>query len=198
MKFYRLIGFALFTSACLSAHAQVVRQPPTTPVPSPVQYPGYSNLPNGPVDTTPANPTPAPAPRPTPSYTPVARDPLHWSPREDMTRWSKRFSNPEAYFRTLSSSAVAHSWALPSAPAYLKLGPVILDGYPWYIEDGHRHRYNPLETCSYGLVDATTYKAQQVWDSKACDQGYDACIKVMDAANTQAGRARFICAEKVN
>jgi hypothetical protein len=72
-----------------------------------------------------------------------------------------------------------------------------IDGYPYYVDDGYRYRYNPVETCRYDLVDGNDYTAVQTFED-ACNVAYDNCAILMEQMNQQINSDRYFCAEPVD
>ena len=73
-----------------------------------------------------------------------------------------------------------------------------MDNYPYYVYNGYRYRYNPVEMCQYELVDSSDYTVVRTFPVQACTAGYDTCAVERDTANQTAGSNRFYCVERVD
>jgi hypothetical protein len=73
-----------------------------------------------------------------------------------------------------------------------------IDSYPYYVHQGYRYRYNPVELCQYDLVDGADYTLAGRTSLMACNQAYDTCAAQRDELNRAEGVERFFCAESVD
>jgi hypothetical protein len=72
------------------------------------------------------------------------------------------------------------------------------DGYPYYVHNGFRHRYNPIETCKYELVDGQDNSTVRVFPETSCSAAYDTCAAERDTMTETLGSTRYFCAEAVD
>ena len=72
-----------------------------------------------------------------------------------------------------------------------------IDNYPYYVDNGYRYRYNPVETCKYDLVDGNDYTVVRQFED-ACNVAFDRCAVERDNLNRPIGLDRFFCAESVD
>ncbi len=83
------------------------------------------------------------------------------------------------------------------APFYYRPGYIVIDSYPWWIYNGYRYRYNPVEMCQYELVDSSSNTVVHTYGEMSCNAGYDVCANDRDNANDLESFERFFCAERV-
>ncbi len=74
-------------------------------------------------------------------------------------------------------------------------GYYYLDGYPYYVFNGYRHRYSSFDRCHYQLVDKYTHRVEQTWWDYTCNRGYDLCAYQRERMNSWEGDYRYFCAE---
>lgn len=188
-----------------SYHPAPSRPTPSRPAPS------YHPAPSRPTPSyhpTPSRPTPGPVYHPTPSRpgTTVVHRPWRarpsrpvivshhpWGAPVRVTRWN----TPYAYHRTVLRSHIYRHWIFWAVPGYYRPGYRYMDGYPWYIYNGYRHRYSPTETCTYDLIDTSNDTTVRNFGEMSCNLAYDQCARERDAANAGNSDERFTCAEHV-
>ena len=73
-----------------------------------------------------------------------------------------------------------------------------IGGYPYYVYQGYRYRYDPVDYCQYQLVDSETYYTVTNYAVQACSVAYDACAIDRDSLNNSVGAERYFCAEAVD
>lgn len=71
-----------------------------------------------------------------------------------------------------------------------------LDGRAFYVYNGYRHRYTPVETCDYELVDSFTHRTYRTYHGLSCSRGYDLCAEQRDDLNWYEYNDRYFCAER--
>jgi hypothetical protein len=72
-----------------------------------------------------------------------------------------------------------------------------IDSYPWYVHDGFRYRYSPVDQCQYDLVNGETNTVERRTELTACNVAYDQCAADRDALNSTLGVDQYFCAESV-
>ncbi len=112
--------------------------------------------------------------------------------------WGRpRYSTPRDYHRVLVRRHIYRHWVFEPVPRYYNPGYVVIDGYPWYVHNSYRYRYNPVETCTYDLVDSDTDSTVRNFGEFACNVAYDQCAEERDRANSYNTDERYYCAEHV-
>jgi hypothetical protein len=71
-----------------------------------------------------------------------------------------------------------------------------LDGRPFYVYNGYRHRYTPVEICDYELVDRHSHTTYRTFYGISCSTGYDRCADLRDDLNWYEYDDRYFCAER--
>lgn len=71
-----------------------------------------------------------------------------------------------------------------------------LDGRPYYVYNGYRHRYTPVEICDYELVDGHSNRTYETFYGQNCSRGYDNCADLRDELNWYEYDDRYFCAER--
>ncbi len=108
------------------------------------------------------------------------------------------YSNPRAYYVHIERRFIFRTWVQEPVYDSYTDGYWEMDDYPYYVHEGYRYRYNPVETCHYQLVDGEDYQIAQDYSENACDYAYNECAVDRDAYNTQVGSDRFFCGEAVD
>lgn len=108
-----------------------------------------------------------------------------------------RWTNPRDYYTHVPRSHIYRNWVLWPVVFTYTDGYWVLDGYPYYVHMGYRHRYDPVETCHYQLVDGNDYTIVKDFEVKECSKAYDECAVARDDLNRPIGLERFFCAEAV-
>jgi len=76
-------------------------------------------------------------------------------------------------------------------------GYVVVNGYPYYVYDGLRHRYSYYDSCNYELVDKYTHQVVMNFGTQACAPAYDQCAYERDRLNDMEYENRYFCAENI-
>jgi hypothetical protein len=127
------------------------------------------------------------------SYTYYTHSPYYVSP----TSYYSRYSRPYDFYRTLPYRYVY--WDLwVRYPADYGNGYYTLENYPYYVFNGYRHRYSPVDSCDYELVDGRTNSAVRSFSGWTCQQGYDACAQDRDERNYREYGYRYFCSERID
>lgn len=71
-----------------------------------------------------------------------------------------------------------------------------LDGRPFYVYNGYRYRYTPVEICDYELVDSYSHTTHRTFYGLSCSAGYDRCADLRDDLNWYEYDDRYFCAER--
>src|SRR5690606_23603992 len=66
-------------------------------------------------------------------------------------------------------------------------GYYVIDNYPYYVYNGYRFRYSPVDYCNYQLVDQYNHRVERTYWNQLCNTGYDACSMERDRLNAQMG-----------
>lgn len=77
-------------------------------------------------------------------------------------------------------------------------GYVLVDGYPYYVYNGYRHRYSSFDTCDYDLVDGYSNSVQQRFYGYSCAQAYDLCADLRDDLNYRRTGYQYFCSERLD
>jgi hypothetical protein len=173
---------------------------PHRPAPAPgVNRPDPRPRPPAPVADRPPrdderrNPGARPGTRPTPR--PGARPPARHThaPHRNIPRHQPRYSAPRDYHRTLPRHYIVHNrWVLVQTTIHYGY---YWDNYPYYVYNGHRHRYSPYEYCDYELVDSYTWQTYTAFYGRTCQTAYDQCADMRDELNWWEYDDRYFCAE---
>ncbi len=142
-----------------------------------------------------------------PRYNPTPRAP-HFpriGPRYNVThkpyqapRQIVRYSSPRIYYTTVYVNHIYINWVFEPVRSTYTDGYWEIDDYPYYVDNGYRYRYTPVETCNYELVDTEDYSVIKGYPNQACTTGYDSCASERDMVNRILQTDRFFCAEKVD
>lgn len=115
------------------------------------------------------------------------------------TTWGRsRYSTPRDFHRVVIRRHIYRHWVFEPVPRYYYPGYVVIDGYPWYVHRGYRYRYNPVETCTYDLVNSDDDTIVRSYGEYACNLAYDQCAADRDASNAgNTDDEQYYCAEHV-
>jgi hypothetical protein len=119
------------------------------------------------------------------------------TPHRDINLGSRRYGYWRDYQRVVHRRHIYVHWIFVPVPWYYRTGYVVMDDYPWWVYNGYRYRYNPVDYCSYEVVDSTTNTAVRSYSEMACNVGYDVCAQERDTYNDLEGYDRYFCAERV-
>jgi hypothetical protein len=109
-----------------------------------------------------------------------------------------RWQNQRAYQEHMDRRYIFRSWIQEPVDYYYNNGYQMIDNYPYYVDQGIRYRYNPVETCDYHLVDSSSYSSYQDFGLTSCTSGYDQCAAQRDSLNNYASTNRYFCSESVD
>jgi hypothetical protein len=109
-----------------------------------------------------------------------------------------RWPAPRDYYSNVGRHHIYRRWVLFPVMFTYGNGYWAIDGYPYYVHNGYRHRYNLVEKCQYQLIDGNDYTVVKDFGIVECNAGYDACATERDALNRPLGVERFFCAEAVD
>ena len=77
-------------------------------------------------------------------------------------------------------------------------GYVLVDGYPYFVYNGYRHRYSPYDNCDYDLVDGHNNQVEQTFYGYTCSIAYDYCADLRDDLNFDNSGYRYFCSERLD
>ncbi len=118
-------------------------------------------------------------------------------PHPDVRIRTIRYNRPVDYHRVIVRRHIYRYWVFQPAPYTYGWGYREIDDYPWWIYNGYRFRYHPVELCDYELVDGETNLTVRSFGQMACSTSYDICASERDTSNAVAGYERYFCAERV-
>ncbi len=72
------------------------------------------------------------------------------------------------------------------------------DNYPYFVYNGYRHRYSPMDSCNYELVDGYDNRTEMTFSGRSCQSGYDACARERDERNYRSYDDRYFCSERLD
>lgn len=107
-----------------------------------------------------------------------------------------RYPTPRHYYSNVYRRHIYRSWLFEPVRYGYYNGYWWMDSYPYYVHNGYRYRYNPVELCQYDLIDSQDYTVVKTYPVQACNVAYDICAVERDTANQ--GSDRFYCAERVD
>jgi hypothetical protein len=96
-------------------------------------------------------------------------------------------------YRSYPNYIYAH-WIFFPATGYNN-GYWTIDNYPYYVYNGYRNRYSPVDYCNYQLVDQYDHHVVQNYFNQICNSGYDMCSMERDRLNSQMNEYRYFCSE---
>lgn len=114
------------------------------------------------------------------------------NPYRHSVRWHRPF-HYYSYLRSTYANYLYLNWIY--YPAAFANGYRLIDGYPYYVYNGYRHRYSNFDQCNYQLIDTYTHSVQQSFWGYTCSQGYDACALQRDNRNYSFNNFRYSCVE---
>lgn len=118
-------------------------------------------------------------------------------PNRDRINHSRRFYNRYDYHRTIPYRYVYWDTWIRYRVSFGN-GYVVIDGYPYYVYNGYRHRYSYYDTCDYDLVDGYSNTVEHTFYGYTCAQAYDLCSDLRDDLNYRRDGYRYFCSEKVD
>jgi hypothetical protein len=71
----------------------------------------------------------------------------------------------------------------------------VIDGYPYYVFNGYRHRYSHIDTCNYQLIDKYSHRVVRSYWGQICSISYDQCAIERSRKNRWEGNYRYSCVE---
>lgn len=77
-------------------------------------------------------------------------------------------------------------------------GYILVDGYPYYVYNGYRHRYSSYDYCDYDLVDGYDNRVEHTFYGYTCAQAYDLCADIRDDLNYRRSDYRYFCSERLD
>jgi len=117
-------------------------------------------------------------------------------PRRGNVRHNRRFQRRYDYHRTIPYRFVYNNRWIRFRVNFGN-GYTSIDGYPYYVYNGYRHRYSTYDTCDYELVDGYDNSVDRTFFGYTCAQSYDYCAQLRDDLNYGRGSYRFFCSEKI-
>lgn len=128
--------------------------------------------------------------RPNVRYTRVYHTPYYSVPRHNMVYYTPR----DYYYHLSYRDIYWNQW--------IRVRINYNDGYHWYnnypyfVYNGYRHRYSPVEYCDYELVDGYNNNTHTAFHGQSCQSAYDRCANLRDDLNYYAGDYRYFCSER--
>ena len=180
---------------------------PGTTTPRGPNYNPTRNAPNGPRYGTPTTPGRVvirgprynPAPATARPYRPVVI--RHYRPHVPYARpyyHTIRYVRPYDYYFAARRYHIYRYWLFEPVTYGYSNGYYVFNDYPYYVYQGYRHRYSPVDLCSYQLVDSQTNTAVKSFTERVCQAAYDECSLERDVANQSLSEIRYFCAERVD
>lgn len=121
----------------------------------------------------------------------------HHSPYYGSINHSHRYYSPYDYYSRIPYRYVYWDRWLRYGVSYND-GFFYLDSYPYFVYNGYRHRYSPVDTCDYELVDGFDNRTVTTFHGRNCRQGYDMCADQRDEMNYRSYDHRYFCAESID
>jgi len=118
------------------------------------------------------------------------------NPRRGRVRHARRFQRRFDYHRTIPYRFVYNNRWIRFRVNFGN-GYTTIDGYPYYVYNGYRHRYSHYDTCDYELVDGYNNSVERTFFGYTCAQSYDYCAQLRDDLNYGRGNYRFFCSERI-
>lgn len=109
-----------------------------------------------------------------------------------------RYAQPRDFYINVYVRHIYLTWIMEPVRTTYYDGYWEMDDYPYYVDNGYRYRYTPVETCRYELVDGLNYSVVKTYPNQACNVAYDKCAVERDTKNASFGSKRYFCAEKVD
>lgn len=118
-------------------------------------------------------------------------------PQRDRFDHRRRFSRRYDYHRTIPYRFVYWDNWIRYRVSHND-GFVIIDGYPYYVYNGYRHRYSSYDRCDYDLVDGWDNRVERTFYGYTCQQAYDYCADLRDDLNWRRSDYRYFCSERID
>lgn len=128
--------------------------------------------------------------RPNYRYTRVRHNPYYSVPRHTVTYYT-----PRDYYYHLSYRDIYWNQWIRVRINYND-GYYWHNNYPYFVYNGYRHRYSPVEYCDYELVDGWNNSTHTTYHGQTCQSAYDSCASLRDDLNYYAGDYRYFCSER--
>lgn len=121
---------------------------------------------------------------------------------------SGRYNSPNDYHSRVNPRLIYNStWIMEPVSFTFNSGYHCIDNYPYYVHNGYRYRYSPIDLCNYELVDLdareteydeTKHKVIKTYYQVACNLALDQCAAKRDQLNKDQSSQRYICMEKID
>lgn len=111
------------------------------------------------------------------------------------------YRSPVDYHAGINSRLIYHStWIMEPVSYTYDSGYSCIDGYPYYVHNGYRYRYSPVDICNYELVDlkSSTPKVIKTYYAMECNKAFDTCAAKRDQLNEDEESQRYACLEKID
>lgn len=119
------------------------------------------------------------------------------TPRRDRFDHRRRYSRRYDYHRTIPYRYVYWDNWIRYRVSYND-GFVIIDGYPYFVYNGYRHRYSSYDRCDFDLVDGWDNRVERTFYGYTCQQAYDLCADLRDDLNWRRSDYRYFCSERLD
>lgn len=121
----------------------------------------------------------------------------HHNPYYGSIHHSVRYYNPYDYYSRIPYRYVYWDSWVRWGVSYND-GFFYIESYPYFVYNGYRHRYSPVDTCDYELVDGYDNRAVATFHGRSCQSGYDMCANERDERNYRSYDHRYFCAERLD
>ncbi len=111
------------------------------------------------------------------------------------------YSSPFSYHSGIDSGLIYNSsWIMEPVGYQYSSGFSCFNNYPYYVHNGYRYRYSPVDICNYELVDVKdeTPVVVKTFYAMECNKAFDACAQKRDELNEDESSQRYICMEKID
>lgn len=119
------------------------------------------------------------------------------TPRRDRYNHRRRYSRRYDYHRTIPYRYIYWDRWVRYRADYGN-GYVLIDGYPFFVYNGYRHRYSSFDYCDFDLVDGYNNTVERTFYGYTCQQAYDYCAELRDDLNFRRYDYRYFCSENLD
>lgn len=115
-----------------------------------------------------------------------------------------RYNAPRDYHSRVDSrmifSPVKNAWIMEPVAYTYDSGYHCINNYPYYVHNGYRYRYSPVDLCNYELVNLEhdNVKVVKTFYQVACNVAFDQCAAKRDQLNKKERNQQYICMEKID
>jgi hypothetical protein len=108
------------------------------------------------------------------------------------------YTQPRDFHLSVGNQYIYKNWIYYPTPYQYQTGFHCMDGYPYYVYNGYRHRYSEVDLCNYDLYDQDDKTIIKTYYGIECKKAFDLCSAKRDQLNDDEAFERYNCVERVD